>query len=495
MNATLAPARPARAADAPPLAAIATVVTLASIMTVLDLTIVNVALDSLAGAFDAPLSTIAWVATGYTLALAAVIPVTAWAMGRFGAKNLYLTAIVLFAVGSLLAGLAWNAQSLIAFRVLQGFGGGMIVPIGMTVMMRASTPERMGRTMALMGIPVLIGPLAGPVLGGWLVDQASWRWIFLINLPIAVFALIGIARVLPAETPQPGRTLDVPGLLMLSPGLAALIYGVATGGERADFSTPSVLVPTVLGAALVIGFVLRALRVRNPLLDLNLFAHSQFRTGVATLALFNSAYFGSMLLAPLYWQVVRGATATEAGVYGIPQVLATGITMQIAGRLVDRFPPRRIVLAGIVTAAAGFLLLTTQIQADTAYWRIALAGVVMGIGVGSTIMPTITTANRGLPPESVPAASTALSIVQQVASATGAAAISVLLSTAMVREADGSTLDSVRAAAEQRAALADGLADAFRGTYGWAVLVMVLAVLPALLLPRRSAAQPALGSH
>ncbi|UFS94803.1 DHA2 family efflux MFS transporter permease subunit [Nocardia huaxiensis] len=488
MTTTLAPARTVRVAEAPALAAIATVVTLASIMTVLDMTIVNVALDGLSGAFDAPLSTIAWVATGYTLALAAVIPVTGWAIGRFGAKNLYLTAIVLFALGSLLAGLAWNAESLIAFRVLQGLGGGMIMPIGMTVMMRASTPERMGRTMALMGLPVLIGPLAGPVLGGWLVDQASWRWIFLINLPIAVAAMIGIALVLPAETPQPGKTLDVPGLLMLSPGLAALLYGVATGGERADFTALSVLLPTVLGAALIIGFVVRGLRVAAPVIDLKLFAHSRFRTGVATLVLFNAAYFGSMLLAPLYWQVVRGATATQAGLYGIPQVLATGITMQIAGRLVDRFPPRRIILAGIVTAAAGFLLLTTQIQADTAYWRIAVAGVIMGIGVGSTIMPTVTTANRGLPPESVPAASTAIGIVQQMASAIGAATISVLLSTAMIREADGATLDSVRAATDH-AALADGLADAFRGTYGWAVLVMALAILPALRLPRR------LGSH
>lgn len=484
MNATLTTARPTPAVSTPALAATATVVILASIMTVLDMTIVNVALEPLAGAFDASLATIAWVATGYTLALATVIPVTAWAIGRFGVKRLYLTAIGLFAIGSLLAGLAWNAESLIAFRVVQGLGGGMIMPIGMTIMMRASDPARLGRTMALLGIPVLVGPLAGPVLGGWLVDHASWRWIFLINLPIAVAALIGATRVLATDTPQPTKPLDLPGLIMLSPGLALLIYGLATGGEHADFTAPSTLLPTVGGLLLIVGFVIRALRIEHPLIDLKLFSHRAFRSAAATLALFNGAYFGSMLLAPLYWQVVRGATATEAGIYGIPQVLATGITMQIAGRLADRIPPGRIVLAGIATAATGFALLSTQIHADTAYWRIALAGVVMGIGVGATIMPTMATGTRTLAPESIPAASTAISIIQQAAASIGSAAIAVLLSTAMIREADGATLETARTAGTSPA-FAESLADAFRGTYGWAVLIMALAFIPALFLPRR----------
>ncbi|MFI6870813.1 DHA2 family efflux MFS transporter permease subunit [Nocardia sp. NPDC050406] len=483
MNATLAPARPLPVVAPPTLAATATVVVLASIMTVLDTTIVNVALEPLAGAFRAPLATIAWVATGYTLALATVIPVTAWAMGRFGVKRLYLTAIALFALGSLLAGLAWNAESLIVFRVVQGLGGGMIMPIGMTIMMRAADPARLGRTMALLGIPVLVGPLAGPVLGGWLVDHASWRWIFLINLPIAAVALLGASRILAADTPQPTAPLDLPGLLMLSPGLALLIYGVATGGERADFTTPAALLPALAGAVLITGFVVRALRVDHPLINLNLFAHRAFRSAATTLVLFNGAYFGSMLLGPLYWQVVRGLSATEAGLYGIPQVLATGITMQIAGRLTDRIAPGRIVLVGITTAAAGFALLTTQIHADTAFWRIALAGIVMGIGVGATIMPTMTTGTRALPAESIPAATTAISIVQQAAAAIGSAAIAVLLSAAMMREADGATLETAHAAAVDPA-VAQSLADAFRGTYGWAVLVMALALVPALWLPR-----------
>ncbi|MGX1807228.1 DHA2 family efflux MFS transporter permease subunit [Nocardia sp. NPDC055321] len=486
-----APAGPAVPATAAPgtvsLAATAAVVISASIMTVLDMTIVNVALNNLASTFETSLATIAWVATAYTLALATVIPVTAWAIGRFGAKRLYMSAIALFAFGSLLTGLAWNVPSLIGFRVVQGLGGGMIIPIGMTIMMRAADPARMGRTMALMGIPVLVGPLAGPVLGGWLVDQASWRWLFLINLPVAAVALLGARRVLVADPPAPATPLDLPGLLLLSPGLAALIYGVATGGEHGDFTVLSALLPTVAGTALIAGFVVRSRRVRHPLIDPTLFRHRPFRSAALTLMLFNAAYFGSMMLGPLYWQVVRGHGATEAGILGIPQVLATGITMQIAGRLVDRMPPGRLVLGGIALAAIGFGAMTTQIHADTEYWRIALAGVVMGIGVGATIMPTITTATRALPLAQIPAASTALGIVQQIAASIGAALISVLLSNALVREVPGASLETLaHRASGGSAALAETVADAFRGTYGWAVLVLALAVLPALLLPRRS---------
>ncbi|MFF2554437.1 DHA2 family efflux MFS transporter permease subunit [Nocardia sp. NPDC058058] len=484
MSTTYAPSAASRSAGTPSLAATAAVVITASLMTVLDTTIVNVALNHLAGAFHADLATIAWVGTGYTLALATVIPLTAWGMGRFGTKRLYLTAIVVFALGSVLAALAWNAPSLIAFRVIQGFGGGMIMPIGMTIMMRAADPARMGRTTALLGIPVLVGPLAGPVLGGWLVDQVGWRWIFLINLPVAIIALLGAVRVLPDEAPQPSRRLDIPGVAMLSPGLALLIYGIATGGERADFTAVATLVPALAGALLIIGFAVRALRVDNPLIDLNLFRRSRFRSATLTLMLFNGAYFGSMLLGPLYWQLVRGHSATEAGLFGIPQILATGITMQIAGRLIDRIPPGRIVLGGIGLAAIGFTAMTTQIQADSPYWRIALAGVVMGIGVGSTIMPTITTASRGLDPAQFPAANTAINIVQQVANSIGTAAISVLLTAAMSRGLPGETLDSVSNA--DRDAIAEPLADAFRGTYGWAAGLMALALIPALLLPRRS---------
>lgn len=184
---------------------ILTVVITGAVMSVLDMTIVNVALDRLSQSFGAPLETVQWTATAYTLALAAVIPTSAWATGRIGAKRTYLTALSLFTLGSLLAACAWSAGSLIAFRAVQGLGGGLLMPVGMTMVMRAADRDRLGRAMALLGLPVLVGPVAGPMLGGWLIDAASWQWIFLVNLPVGAVALILAARLLRPDSPWARR--------------------------------------------------------------------------------------------------------------------------------------------------------------------------------------------------------------------------------------------------------------------------------------------------
>src|SRR3954465_14848052 len=180
---------------------VAWVVVLGAIMSILDVTVVNVAINTLAREFQTTLPTIQWVATGYTLALATVIPLTGWAADRFGTKRLYMISIGLFACGSAPSGLAWSAGSLILFRVLQGFGGGMIMPAGMTILTRAAGTDRVGRVMAVIGVPMLLGPICGPILGGWLITDFSWRWIFFINLPIAVVAVIAASRVLPPAIP------------------------------------------------------------------------------------------------------------------------------------------------------------------------------------------------------------------------------------------------------------------------------------------------------
>jgi EmrB/QacA subfamily drug resistance transporter len=474
--------------------AIATVIVLGSIMTVIDITIVNVALGRLAQEFHAPVATIQWVATGYTLALATVIPTTGWAVGRFGTKRTYLASIGLFTLGSALAGLAWDTGSLIGFRALQGLGGGMITPVAMTIIIRAADPARMGRMMSVLGIPVLIGPLAGPILGGWLVDSVSWRWIFFVNVPIGALVLVLAARILRTEAPRPGHRLDVAGLLMLSPGLASMIYGLATGGAHGDFGSAQVFVPTTAGAALVIAFVIRGLTARHPLIDLRLFRRRPFATAAGTLVFFTSAYFGSMLLLPLYYQVVRGQSATGSGLLTIPQALVTGITMQVAGRLIDRVAPRRLVPVGIGLASVGFLLFTTQVRADTPYWLLIVPLTLMGMGVGMTIMPAMAAATRNLDTAEVPGATTALNINQQVSTSLGTALISVVLATAMTDRLPevSAGIGSVRGLpGPARQAIAPRLADAFQHTYVWAVILMALALVPALFLPRR---RPAAGA-
>ncbi|MFI0357286.1 DHA2 family efflux MFS transporter permease subunit [Actinomadura sp. 9N407] len=468
---------------------IALVLVLGGIMATLDMTVVNVALASLAGDFDAPLATIQWVATGYSLALGAVIPVSAWAIGRFGAKRLYLSAIALFAAGSLLAGLAWNIETLIAFRVLQGLAGGLIMPVGMTILIRAAEPDRLGRLMSTLGLAILVGPLAGPVLGGWLIDAVSWRWMFFINLPIGALVLVLASRMFPADAARSPKRLDVPGMLMLSPGLAALIYGVTAGGERGEFGSAAVLVPILGGLALIAAFVGRALTVRDPLLDLRPFRDRSFAAATGTMALFATGYFGSMLLLPLYFQVVRGETATMAGVLGIPMALASGTMMQFAGWLADKFTPGRTVPVSITIGASGFGLFAYQLSADGSYWGLAGALLLMGAGGGSTMMPLMTAATRRMSKDQAPAASTTINLINTTMGAVGMAIASVLLSGAMASRvplaAEGGLQALQRLSADARAAIAPGLAEAFQHTYVWAVALMALSLLPALLLPRR----------
>ncbi|MEV1078131.1 DHA2 family efflux MFS transporter permease subunit [Streptomyces sp. NPDC050211] len=456
-----APAEPAPASAA--LHRTIAVVIIGAVMTVLDMTIVNVALRRLSEEFHAPLETIQWTATAYSLALAAVIPTAAWAMGRFGEKRTYLTALVLFTLGSLLAACAWDAGSLIAFRAVQGLGGGLIMPVGMAMVMRTAERERMGRAMALLGLPILVGPVAGPVLGGWLIDIASWQWIFLVNLPVGAIALALAVKLLRPDAPRgpaPAPRLDVPGLLMLSPGLALLLFGLARGGERGDFTAAGALLPTVAGAVLVAAFVRRALTTHDPLLDLRLLRDRTFAVGIGTLALFTCGYFGSMLLAPMYWQQVRDTSATAAGLLGAPVGLAVGVTMQLAARRIDQVSPRRLIPAGTAVGALGMALLALQTGVEgVAPWRVVAASVVMGIGAGMVLLPTMTTATRELPKDRMAAASTTLSINSQVWASVGTALISVVLGSAGTDP------------------------SGFRITFAVAATLLGLALLPALLLP------------
>src|SRR3954447_21087778 len=222
---------------------IAGVVVLGAIMSILDITVVSVALPTFQTEFDATYATVAWVMTGYTLALATVIPLTGWAADRFGTKRLYMAALTLFTIGSALCATADSIEQLIAFRVLQGLGGGMLMPLGMTIMTRAAGPQRIGRLMAVLGIPMLLGPIAGPILGGWLIEAASWHWIFLINVPIGAVALVYALFALPKDNAKPSESFDFVGMLMLSPRLALFLCGVASLPEAGTFAAAKVWIP------------------------------------------------------------------------------------------------------------------------------------------------------------------------------------------------------------------------------------------------------------
>src|SRR4029079_15833207 len=256
---------------------VAGVVVLGAIMSILDITVVNVALRTFQTAFvpkgSPPLdySTVAWTVTGYTLALATVIPMSGWAADRFGTKRLYMLAILLFTCGSVLCAAATSIGMLIGFRVLQGVGGGMLMPLGMTIMTRAAGPARMGRLMAILGVPMLLGPIFGPILGGWLIDHFSWHYIFLINAPIGLIALVYAQFALAKDNPQPSESFDFVGMLMMSPGLALFLYGVSSIPGEGGIGHAKVLIPGFVGLALMVTFVLYSFRPKHPLLDLRLF--------------------------------------------------------------------------------------------------------------------------------------------------------------------------------------------------------------------------------
>ena len=443
------------------------VVVLGTIMTVLDLTIVNVAIPTLRQDFDASISTIQWVATGYMLAFASVIPLTGWASERFGAKRIWLASLLLFLLGSTLAGTAWSIESLIGFRVLQGLGAGMILPVGQTILAQAAGPQRMGRVMALIGVPMLLAPVFGPVIGGAIVDQWSWRVIFFLNLPVGVAAVIAALRLLPEARPQLGKRLDARGLALLSPGIALFLYGISEAGNQGGFGDTRTIVTASAGLALVALFIWHArTRGRTALIDVSLFSRRGFATSAAANFLLPMALFGSLILLPLYYQLVRHQDPLHVGLLLAPQGIGAALVMPFAGFLTDKIGARLVVSVGVVVAALGALALT-QIGTETSYVYLVGALLVLGMGAGSTIMPSMAAAFQTLSHEETPRATSALNAIQRIAGAIGTALFAVVLQRAL----------AVNPTAP---------ADAFGTTFWLAVGLIGACLVPALLLPRFS---------
>jgi EmrB/QacA subfamily drug resistance transporter len=478
---------------------IAGVVVLGAIMTIVDITVVNVALPTFQTVFaenpaqPIAYSTVAWTVTAYTLALATVIPLTGWAADRFGTKRLYVLALVLFTAGSALCAAATSIGMLIGFRVLQGLGGGMLMPLGMTIMTKAAGPKRMGRLMAILGIPMLLGPIGGPILGGWLIQNASWHWIFLINVPIGLVAAVYALLALPRDDPHPTESLDVLGVILMSPGLAAFLYGVSSIPGEGTFLSAKVLVPMLIGAALMVAFVLHSFRPEHPLLDLRLFRNRNLRAATSTMFLFGAAFFGGLLLVPTYFQIVRGESTLNAGLLVAPQGVGAMVTMPIAGTLSDRVPVGRIAPFGLLIITGGMFFLT-QITATTAYPQLIGVLFVMGLGMGLTMMPIMTSALRTLRSQEVARGSTLLNIVQQIASSVGVAVMSVVLTNNLKASplAGPATATWKNPSLVEKlggpAVVAKGLQDAahaFASTFWVAAILLVFTFIPALMLPRK----------
>jgi EmrB/QacA subfamily drug resistance transporter len=464
---------------------VAGVVVIGVIMSILDTTIVNVALETLSRDLDASLSTIQWVSTGYLLSLAAVIPLTGWMSERFGAKRIWMTSIALFGIGSALCGLSWSANSLIFFRILQGAGGGMIMPVGMSLMAQTAGPSKVGRVMSVIGVPMLLGPILGPVIGGLIVDNASWRWIFYVNVPIAAVALALGARLL---SPSAGRAdagkLDVRGFLLLSPGLAAVVFGLSETESHGGLGDPIAFGPILAGLALVGAFVRHSRRAERPLLDLSLFRSRGFSAAAGTTFLLGGALFGVMIVLPLYYQVARGEPALTAGLLMAPQGVGAALAMPLAGRLADTAAGNRVPLAGVLVMIAATIPFAF-LAPDTSYALLGGILALRGVGLGFAMMPAVAAAYATLDRAAVPRATSALNVLQRVGGSVGTALLAVILQHELKTRLGVSGAGSrsfAEVPARVRAQAAPQLADAFSHTFRWAIVLSALAIVPALIL-------------
>jgi EmrB/QacA subfamily drug resistance transporter len=442
------------------------VVILGSIMSILDTTIVNVALNTLSRKLHSPIAEIQWVVTGYMLALAAVIPVTGWAATRFGARRVYMVSLTLFVLGSALCGLASSTEELVIFRVLQGVGGGMILPVGQLMMANAAGPQRMGRVMSVVAVPAMLAPILGPTIGGLILQNFSWRWIFYVNLPIGVIAMAAAARFLPDPKPGVAGRLDFRGLALLATGLPLLTYGLAEIGTTGSFSSPKVIVGCLGGLALVAAFSRHALRIPEPLLDLRLYRKPTFSTASVAMFCLGAALFGGMILLPIYWQQIRHESVVNTGLLTAPQGLGAALMMPIAGKLTDRMGGGPLTLVGVALTTVATIPFAL-IGAHTSIAWLSVAMFVRGMGIGFAFMPAMAAAFASLERSELAHATPQLNVLQRVGGSIGTAVLAVVL---------------------QRALTGAHTLNAQAGAYGtafWAAAALTAAaVVPSIILMR-----------
>jgi EmrB/QacA subfamily drug resistance transporter len=439
---------------------------LGAVMSILDTTIVNVALATLGHQLHSSLSHIQWVITGYMLSLAAVIPVTGWASRRFGAKRVFLISLSLFTIGSFLCGLATSDTELILFRVLQGVGGGMIMPLAQIIMADAAGPKRMGRVMGLVAVPMMLAPTLGPLLGGTIIQVLNWHWIFFVNLIVGAFAIPLAIRLLPTKNGAKTDSLDFTGLALMSIGLVAVTYGLAEAGTYNSFGNPHVWVPVVVGLILVGVFAFHALRIKNPLLDLRLYRNRHFSAASIVMFALGAAVFGAMILMPLYWQDLRGYNVIDTGLLTGPQGLGMAITMPLASRFTERYGGGRVALVGVV-ATAVMTIPFALIGAHTSVAFLCVVMVLRGAGMGASFMPAMTAAFAALERSQVSHATPQLNVLNRVGGSIGTTILAVVLA------------ESLRHAHSPAAA-----AHSYGTAFWWSVGMAAVAIIPCVVLMR-----------
>ena len=447
-------------------------------MDLLDMTITNVALPTLAKDFTASTTTIEWVVTGYLLSLAVFIPVSGWAGDRFGTKRTFMFALTVFSLASLLCAFAPSVELLIAFRVLQGIGGGMLTPVGTAMLFRAFPPSERAKAAAVLTIPTALAPASGPVLGGYLVEFHSWHWIFLVNIPVGIGGLLLAGFLLREEKQATAGRLDLPGFLLSAGGLASVVYALAEAGPH-GFADTRVLFFGMSGLALTAAFAVVELRTKLPMIDVRLLLRDKlFRSANAVQLVSYAGFAGTLFLLPLLLQEEKGFSPLESGLTTFPQAIGVLMMAQPAGRLYRRVGPRRMLMAGLAGSAVttfAFLL----VDLDTSRWWIQLILLARGWSFALTLVPlqaatfaTIRSADTGR-------ASAVFNANRQVAASLGVALLATVLTNRLTDH--GAALGSPL--------VRDGAILAFHDAFAAAAILAVLGIVLALLVDDHEAAQ------
>ncbi|GAA3451515.1 MDR family MFS transporter [Dactylosporangium matsuzakiense] len=427
---------------------------------ILDSTMVTLAIHTLVVKLDSTTDAIQWVTTGFLLAMAVAIPITGWAERRWGGKRVWLAALVLFVLASVLCGAAWNDVSLIGFRVLQGFGAGLIFPLMQTLAVRAAGGRVSSRLMAAVSMPIALGPILGPVIGGLILNWLSWRWLFLINVPVIAVGLWLAARFLPDDrtAEQTAARLDWVGLALLGPALAGILLGLSQLSEEGGIAHAGVLVPLLGGAALLAAF----LAAPREIVDVRLMRKRSLGSASAVLFTAGAAMYAAMFLIPLYYQQLRGDSVLDAGLLLIPQGVGALLARFLVGKLVDRFGARAVTVAGFLLTALATVPFALA-GPDTGPWWLGAVLLVRGLGLGTLLIPPMSVAYRDTDRADIPHATMNTRIVQQVGASFGTAIVAVVL----------------------QSHLSHGATTAFQAAFWWSIGITAVAVLPAVALPKR----------
>ncbi|MBB6692727.1 DHA2 family efflux MFS transporter permease subunit [Cohnella xylanilytica] len=423
------PAAAQASAERPPSSLVRILVPLAvliagAFMVMFDSTAVNLVVPRLIEEFGSSYPVVQWAVTGYVLAESAVIPLTGWLCDRFGTKRISLLAIGTFTAGSLLCALAPSIETLIASRIVQGLGGGMIVPILFAFAYRISPPDRIGKIMGIVVIPILFAPALGPVLSGWIADSGSWHWIFAVNVPIGAIAIAAGIRKLPALERQPVARLDLPGMLLAPVAFAGLCYGISEGGS--GWGSAKAVLGIGIGLAALVAFVAVELKKRDPLLELRVFGARGFAVNIVVLWIAVFVQFGSLFLVPQALQYARGFRPSEAGLILLPYVLFAAISNQIGGRLYDRRGIRPVALTGFGLLSVAMLLMST-VSGETSAYGIVICLIVIGASVGFCVMPLTAHLMKLSPPPLIGRVTSLSGSIQQVVVALAVSTLATLI--------------------------------------------------------------------